>query len=532
MKENRGITLIALVITIIVLLILAAITIASLTGENGILNKSKQSVDVHKRSEYKERIQIVGMGLQATRKLENWSSKKYMELYAQEIERDELFSEAEVNDPILYEEQLIIEVLTKEGWLYWVTENNIEYKPTGGIPRIEPTDVYVTLEGNTLKFYSTESGAKSNGGTFYGNVKDEEFVRVSWGKSSAPWQVDKDKIQKVEFVDEIAPTNMANYFYFLTNLNTIEKIENLKTENVTSMYATFGGCSSLTNLDVSKFNTSKVTNMNSMFYNCKFSTIDVSYFNTRNVTDMNSMFSTCDNLESLDVTNFNTSKVTDMSFMFQSTKKLKNLDLSNFNTSNVTSMREMFCECENLVSLNLSNFNTERVTNMECMFEACKKLINLDISNFNTEQVTNMKAMFRNCDTIVNLDVSSFDTNNVTNMREMFSCCYKLQNLDISNFNTQNVDDYIYMFFCCQKVKELNCQGFVIKPTSPIKQMFDQCFELEKLNIKQFDLENHTADKTYAFSGQKNNSEIITNENMKKWLNENYSRFSNIIVVD
>ena len=38
-KTNKGITLIALVITIIILLILAAVTIASLTGENGILRK-------------------------------------------------------------------------------------------------------------------------------------------------------------------------------------------------------------------------------------------------------------------------------------------------------------------------------------------------------------------------------------------------------------------------------------------------------------------------------------------------------------
>ncbi len=40
LKKSKGITLIALVITIIVLLILAGITIASITGENGILRKS------------------------------------------------------------------------------------------------------------------------------------------------------------------------------------------------------------------------------------------------------------------------------------------------------------------------------------------------------------------------------------------------------------------------------------------------------------------------------------------------------------
>ena len=38
-KTSNGITLIALVITIIVLLILAGVTIATLTGDNGILSK-------------------------------------------------------------------------------------------------------------------------------------------------------------------------------------------------------------------------------------------------------------------------------------------------------------------------------------------------------------------------------------------------------------------------------------------------------------------------------------------------------------
>ena len=42
-KENEGITLIALVITIIVLLILAGITIATLTGNNGILTKTNEA---------------------------------------------------------------------------------------------------------------------------------------------------------------------------------------------------------------------------------------------------------------------------------------------------------------------------------------------------------------------------------------------------------------------------------------------------------------------------------------------------------
>ena len=43
MKNNKGITLIALVVTIIVLLILAGISIAMLTGENGILGNAQKA---------------------------------------------------------------------------------------------------------------------------------------------------------------------------------------------------------------------------------------------------------------------------------------------------------------------------------------------------------------------------------------------------------------------------------------------------------------------------------------------------------
>ena len=41
--KNRGITLIALAVTVIVLLIISGVTISYMTGENGIINQSKES---------------------------------------------------------------------------------------------------------------------------------------------------------------------------------------------------------------------------------------------------------------------------------------------------------------------------------------------------------------------------------------------------------------------------------------------------------------------------------------------------------
>ena len=58
MKNQNGITLIALVITIIVLLILAGVSIAMLTGDNGILSNAQKAGDDTLKAEVKERLQL------------------------------------------------------------------------------------------------------------------------------------------------------------------------------------------------------------------------------------------------------------------------------------------------------------------------------------------------------------------------------------------------------------------------------------------------------------------------------------------
>ena len=57
-KNARGITLIALVITIIVLLILAGVTINALSGENGILKRATQAKSKTGRSNALEQINL------------------------------------------------------------------------------------------------------------------------------------------------------------------------------------------------------------------------------------------------------------------------------------------------------------------------------------------------------------------------------------------------------------------------------------------------------------------------------------------
>lgn len=54
LKEQKGITLVALVITIIVLLILAGVTISLVIGNNGILNQARESGNIYQQSAYNE----------------------------------------------------------------------------------------------------------------------------------------------------------------------------------------------------------------------------------------------------------------------------------------------------------------------------------------------------------------------------------------------------------------------------------------------------------------------------------------------
>ena len=105
---------------------------------------------------------------------------------------------------------------------------------------------------------------------------------------------------------------------------------------------------------------------------------------------MSMVFYGCSGLTSLDVSNFNTAQVTNMVSMFDGCSGLTSLDVSNFNTSKVKDMRYVFEDCSSLTSLDVSNFNTENVEQMEGLFRNCTGLTSLDVSRFNTAKVKSM----------------------------------------------------------------------------------------------------------------------------------------------
>ena len=117
----------------------------------------------------------------------------------------------------------------------------------------------------------------------------------------------------------------------------------------------FYSCSKLSSIDMSGFDTSNVTNMFSMFFNCSALTslTGLSGFDTSNVTIMNCMFQMCSSLTSLDVSGWNTGNVTNMGVMFESCSSLGTIYASagpaGFTTANVTYSSYMFDGCTSLV---------------------------------------------------------------------------------------------------------------------------------------------------------------------------------------
>ena len=90
MKNTKGITLIALVITIIVLLILAGVSISMLSGDNSILNKAAEAKNQNEDKSLKEETQIVVSGRLIEKKTTGTNAKTLEEELREKISSAEI----------------------------------------------------------------------------------------------------------------------------------------------------------------------------------------------------------------------------------------------------------------------------------------------------------------------------------------------------------------------------------------------------------------------------------------------------------
>ena len=325
---------------------------------------------------------------------------------------------------------------------------------------------------------------------YYGTNYKESDYGISLLTGSPLWQTtaERKKIKTVVFDEsckDARPKDCRGWFWSFEALTTIEHLDYLNTSEVDDMRSMFSSCTSLETLDLSSFNTEKVTTMATMFENSKHlrSLKLPKGFIGSSVTDLNATFKGCESLTKLDLSGSNSENVKEMNEMFYGCRALSKLDLTDFKTGQVTTMENMFCICSTLETLDVSSFNTENVTTMLGMFNNCSSLRSLDLPGFNTANVTQMSSMFNKCSSLRSLDLSSFNTRKVTYMQSMFEGCTNLESIDLSSFDTENMKSMTGMFFSCTKLDTLDLSSFATPKMVSMVDAFRNCKNLKTIYV-------------------------------------------------
>ena len=315
------------------------------------------------------------------------------------------------------------------------------------------------------------------------------------------WEDFPKKLSNLSYIDasKLDTSKVENVQYMFYRARGLKNLDIGKwdTSKVTNMGGMFSGARGLTNLDLSKWNTSKVTNMGEMFSETWLTNLDIGGWDTSKVTNMGGMFNEARGLKNLDLSRWDTSQVMNMGGMFSEASGLTKLDIGKWDTSKVTNMGAMFEEASGLTNLDIGKWNTSKVTNMRMMFDRASDLTNLDIGKWDTSKVTDMSRMFYG--TRASLDIGKWDTSQVTTMGDMFNGARGLTNLDLSRWDTSQVTNMERMFFVAGNVGNLNIGKWDTSKVKYMEYMFYGTW-LQNLDLSRWDT-SQVMDMEWMFSG-------------------------------
>ena len=241
------------------------------------------------------------------------------------------------------------------------------------------------------------------------NIELKDYIDYSGIYSSVEIEIIPDRNKYDKFIN-IFKKRRQSYFHIFFNYGKKErKTDYLKKSDlvfkirikidyqIKSFYKLFNDCESIKSVIFTKYYRNNI-NMSYMFCGCtSLEEVNFSKFKFYNFTDTSHMFSGCSSLKELNLSNFNTSEVTNMESMFFGCSSLKKLDLSNFIIDKVSDMKYMFSECTSIELINISNFNMNNMKNMSHLFSKCTSLKELYMPDINTNLIIDMKFMFYEC---------------------------------------------------------------------------------------------------------------------------------------
>lgn len=253
------------------------------------------------------------------------------------------------------------------GW----TDDDIAYFKTNICWNAEEDDYYKVTDYDKQKWDNAKKTVVDGVTMCVGNntiVKDSKMrylpkTDTSSLFSSNMFQGDINLIA----IPSISIKKLSNVSYFFYNCTNLVSFALTDMGEITTMSFCFQDCISLRRIDLSGWIFTKVTSCSFMFNGCK--KLETVKFGDSVATNLNGstsyMFFNCNSLKEVDLSRFVTSKVTDMSGMFGGCNSLKHINLSNFDTTRVSSMFSMFDGCNKLEYLDIRNFVTNNVTTLQ-----------------------------------------------------------------------------------------------------------------------------------------------------------------------
>mgnify|MGYP005779937085 FL=1 len=186
--NNKGITLIALVVTVIVILILAGISISTLLGNDGLINHSKNAKEDAEISEYKEQLEVIkvtayGAEIGTPNKIE------FLYTYADAIKNDNMFKNAK--EVTVDEDREVIKIITEEGY---ELEATIDIMGNGSNIDIGNVEIDIDKNPGTWTNKEVEVSIVGNIGT---NMKKMYSINngTSWEEYTNPFTVQNNGVQ-------------------------------------------------------------------------------------------------------------------------------------------------------------------------------------------------------------------------------------------------------------------------------------------------------------------------------------------------
>ncbi len=381
--------------------------------------------------------------------------------------------------------------------------------------------VKVSADGTTLTFNNNEGSDYS---FFFGSNETPAWCSA--------------KVTKVVFKSsfaEITPSSTANWFRGCTNLKTIEGIENLRADSVKTADGMFYDCKSLTTLDLSGFNTYKLTSCLDMFAHCsKLKTI---YGNSWDIvgnmtpeekqefwhwefahTNQNYMFDGCTSLVGGSGTKYSASVNTNDYTYCHVDGGTTN---PGYFTRKAASLAPYAVENHGVLTLYYDNLRHGRVgnkyditfgeepeyignraikevdidssmsglapTSMSNLFQELYEVTTIrNLKNLNASKVTDMNHMFYLCCSLKTLDLSGLNTANVTNMSYMLSNCYSLSYVKLRGLNTSNVTNMSGLFNGCLSLSDIDFGSINTSKVTDMNRMFNSCLSLKVLDMSNF----------------------------------------------